>query len=95
MSHLAIRNLMIVSFFLLTQSFFAQQTKTNSKRYDSYDDYPVYLKGDLGCTYTPKKTTIKLWSPNVEEVKIRLYKQGDGVTATATEHLLYDAATGV
>ena len=55
----------------------------------------MYLKEDLGCTYTPKKTTIKLWSPNVEEVKIHLYKQGDGGTATATEHLLYDAAIGV
>ena len=66
---------MIVSFFLLTQSFFAQQTKTNAIKYTSFEEYPVYLKEDLGCTYTPKKTTIKLWSPNVEEVKINLYKK--------------------
>jgi pullulanase len=95
MFHLALRKLMIVSFFLLTQSFFAQQTKTNAIKYTSFEEYPVYLKEDLGCTYTPKKTTIKLWSPNVEEVKINLYKKGDGGTATATENLLYDAKTGV
>lgn len=95
MFHLAPRKLMLVSFFLLTQSFLGQHTKTNTIKYKSYEDYPVYLKSDLGCTYTPKKTTIKLWSPNVEEVKINLYKKGDGGTAIAADNLLYEPKTGV
>ncbi|MFC6876021.1 type I pullulanase [Flavobacterium myungsuense] len=95
MSYLAQHKVMIVCFFLLTHAVLAQQTKTNSIKYKSFEDYPVYLQGDLGVTYTPEKTTIKLWSPNVEEAKINLYKHGDGNKLIAIDNLLYDAKTGV
>lgn len=83
------------SFLLVTHAVLAQQPKTNSIKYKSFEEYPVYLRGDLGVTYSPEKTTIKLWSPNVEEAKINLYKQGDGNKLIATDNLLYDAKTGV
>ena len=51
--------------------------------------YPVYLKDDLGVAYTADKTTIKLWSPNVEEAKINLYKQGDGGDLLAFRWMWY------
>ncbi|KAB1154783.1 type I pullulanase [Flavobacterium luteum] len=85
----------MISFLLVTHAVLAQQPKTNSLKYKSFEEYPVYLRGDLGVTYTPEKTIVKLWSPNVEEAKINLYQQGDGGNATANTNLLYDAKTGV
>ncbi|MDR6844243.1 type I pullulanase [Flavobacterium granuli] len=81
---------------LLTVNFaMAQNSKINTIRYASFDAYPVYLKDDLGVVYSTDKTTIKLWSPNVEETKINLYKQGNGGEAIATKNLDYDPKTGV
>ncbi|WP_165830447.1 type I pullulanase [Flavobacterium aquariorum] len=73
----------------------SQNSKINTIQYASFDAYPVYLKDDLGVNYTSNKTTIKLWSPNVEETKINFYKQGNGGEATATKSLDYDPKTGV
>ena len=39
------------------------------------DDY-FYDKDDLGCTYTPKKTTFKLWSPVAYRIQVCLEKDG-------------------
>ena len=81
---------------LLTANFaMTQNSKINTFKYTSFDAYPVYLKDDLGVSYTANKTTIKLWSPNVEEVKINLYKQGNGGEAIAEKSLEYDIKTGV
>lgn len=73
----------------------AQNSKTNTIQYASFDAYPVYLNDDLGVVYSANKTTIKLWSPNVEEAKINLYRQGNGGEATAVKSLDYDPKTGV
>ena len=82
--------------FLLTVNFaMAQNSKINTIQYTSFDDYPVYLKNDLGVSYTSNKTTVKLWSPNVKEAKINLYKQGDGGEVLKTKNLDYDSKTGV
>lgn len=40
-----------------------------------YDAYPVYEGNDLGVSYTPDRTTIKVWSPAVKMVELRLYDQ--------------------
>ena len=42
------------------------------------DNYPIYSGNDLGVIYSSDKTTFKLWSPNVDDVKVRIYEQGDG-----------------
>jgi pullulanase len=81
---------------LLTVNFaMAQNSTINTIKYSSFDEYPVYLKDDLGMSYTPDKTSIKLWSPNVEEAKINLYKQGNGGEVLSTKKLNYDSKTGV
>lgn len=46
--------------------------------YTSFDTYPVYEGTDLGFTYTPKKTSFRLWSPAASEAKLHLYEQGHG-----------------
>ncbi|WP_281225128.1 type I pullulanase [Flavobacterium aquiphilum] len=81
---------------LLTVNFaMTQNSKINTIQYATFDAYPVYLKDDLGVVYSPNKTIIKLWSPNVSEVKINLYKQGNGGETFAVKNLDYDPKTGV
>lgn len=41
-------------------------------------DLPVYSGTDLGVSYTPAKTTFKIWSPTATQVKLRLYAAGTG-----------------
>ena len=48
-----------------------------------FDNYPVYLKADLGVTYSPAQTVFKVWAPTATEVKLRLYKDGQEDTAFA------------
>jgi len=50
--------------------------------YDLYSthDFEVtytYSGSDLGATWTPAKTTFRLWAPTAEEVVINLYRTGD------------------
>ena len=40
--------------------------------------WETYLGNDLGVTYTSEKTIFRLWAPTAEQVKICLYKEGDG-----------------
>ena len=53
----------------------------------SFDDYPVYNGNDLGVTYSPSKTTFKIWAPTANAVKLRLYATGDGGAPTQTIQL--------
>ncbi|MFY0592585.1 type I pullulanase [Roseivirga sp.] len=50
----------------------------NTKKYESFDDFPVYEGNDLGANYSKESTTFKMWSPEAQEVKLRLYVKGDG-----------------
>jgi len=52
--------------------------------YNSYEDYPVYEGSDLGFSYTPEKTSFRLWSPAASAVRIHLYKAGHGNRQIAT-----------
>lgn len=82
--------------FLLSHFCFSQNGETiNTLFYQSFDEYPSYLKGDLGMTYSQRNTIVKLWSPNVEEVKINLYDKGDGDNLLFTKSLVIDKKNGV
>ena len=87
--------LFVIGFLQIANIAMSQNSKINTIQYDSFDAYPVYLKDDLGMNYSDKETTIKLWSPNVQETKINLYKQGNGGEAFAEKSLDYDPKTGV
>jgi pullulanase len=39
-------------------------------------DYPVYNGKDLGVTYSPEKTLLRVWAPTAEAITVRLYDQG-------------------
>ncbi|MBQ5931473.1 MAG: type I pullulanase, partial [Tidjanibacter sp.] len=43
-----------------------------------YATYPEYTKGDLGLTYTPAQSVIKLWAPDAQGVVLSIYENGTG-----------------
>lgn len=51
---------------------------TTMKLYDNADfiKYYNYSGNDLGCTYTPEKTTFKLWAPTAGAVILNVYNKG-------------------
>ena len=46
--------------------------------------YPEYKKNDLGLTYTPTKSTLRLWAPTAESVTLSIYAEGVGGEALET-----------
>lgn len=55
--------------------------------YNSFDEYPSYNGDDLEVTYTPDKTTFKIWSPDIDDAILRLYDEGEGGTAKHTQQM--------
>ncbi len=47
----------------------------------SYDEENAYSGDDLGCTYTPEKTTFKVWSPEASSVVLCRFEAGNGGSA--------------
>ena len=52
--------------------------KKTSLAWNPYADYPVYSGNDLGITWSPQSTLLKVWSPPAQEMKLRLYRSGSG-----------------
>ncbi|MBR7129021.1 MAG: type I pullulanase, partial [Tidjanibacter sp.] len=48
----------------------------NNPTVGDFASYPTYTKGDLGLTYTLKASTIKLWAPSADSVRLNIYDQG-------------------
>ncbi len=46
--------------------------------YASFEEYPVYEGDDLGLTYSPRRSTFKVWSPPADALRLRLYETGEG-----------------
>lgn len=44
--------------------------------------YPIYKGTDLGVHYSPSATNFKIWAPIATAVKLHLYKEGSGGSAT-------------
>ncbi|MCX6266054.1 MAG: type I pullulanase, partial [Bacteroidetes bacterium] len=64
---------------LLSQTLPAKTaTSPKSLAYDPYINYPSYDGNDLGVTYSKSATTLKIWSPPSQEMKLRLYKTSTG-----------------
>lgn len=61
----------------------------------TFDQYPTYDGNDLGITYSPQKTTLKVWSPPAEAMLLQLYEKGDGGEPLEELPLKKDDQTGV
>jgi len=55
-----------------------------------FSDFPVYEGSDLGISWTPEKTFIKIWAPTAMRIFFRLYKLGQGGDAISEFQLLPD-----
>ena len=56
----------------------------SKKQYESYADYPVPSKPFIEMEYAPQATHFTLWAPTADEVRLLLYKEGDGGHAYET-----------
>jgi len=67
--------------FLLTliMSIFMLLSCTENK-FDKTDfgNYPVYSGDDLEASYTPEKTSFRIWAPTADKAKVLIYKDGIG-----------------
>ena len=57
-------------------------TKNNITRFDKYY---TYNGTDLGVTYTPEKSTFKVWAPTAGLVKLNIYSNGTSLGDDAKE----------
>jgi pullulanase len=64
-----IKKFLIMAFSIL--SFFK-----SAKSQTDFSSYTPYTGNDLGVTYTPQKTTFKVWSPTVQVMQLKLYENG-------------------
>lgn len=54
------------------------------------EKFTVYHGKDLGATYTPEKTSFRLWAPSAQAVSLCLYRDGDGDCKIAAEQMKKD-----
>jgi len=57
---------------------------TNGQVTPNFTEYPSPTFADLWVRYKPDATTFTIWSPVAEEVKLRLYRTGNGGSALST-----------
>ena len=60
----------------------------------SYDEENAYSGDDLGCMYTPEKTTFKVWSPEASSVVLCRFEAGNG-GSTISETSMTNGDIGV
>lgn len=77
--------LMLVSFLIPFLS-----SRSQVKDIKNYAAYPVYTGKDLGLTYSPDRSSFRIWAPTAEEVQLRLYREGAGGEAVLTKGMKKD-----
>ncbi len=51
--------------------------------YNAKEIYPLYDGDDLGATYTPSRTTFKVWAPSASAVSLNIYSTGSDVESNS------------
>jgi pullulanase len=72
----------IFPFFMILSMLMSITTKGQVT--PNFSEYPIPTEADLWVRYKPEATTFSIWSPVAEEVKLRLYKTGNGGSALST-----------
>ncbi|WP_324025609.1 type I pullulanase [Maribacter sp. BPC-D8] len=65
---------------LILMSFALFNSCNTKKTITDFNKYPIPINENLWIQYTEDATLFKLWSPNAEEVFLRLYKDGHDAT---------------
>jgi pullulanase len=54
------------------------------------EELKPYMGNDLGAVYTAEKTIFRLWAPTAEQVRLNLYRNGDGDCLITSENMTQD-----
>lgn len=65
----------VIAVYLLLIALYGCETKPP---YMDYNDYPAPLEADLGMKYSASGTTVNVWAPTADQLKLRIYEQGLG-----------------
>jgi pullulanase len=57
---------------------FISQLFSSKAQLPDFNKYPVYKGNDLGLTYSPDKSVLRIWSPVAERAELLVYEQGSG-----------------
>jgi pullulanase len=57
---------------------------------DINDNYHIYTGNDLGITYSPAETKIRIWAPSASAIILRLYNEGINGNSIHTDSLIKD-----
>ena len=79
-----------------TLSCLGVESKLYTPSYYSSDEFEAqytYTGDDLGATYTPGKTTFRVWAPTASEVTVNLYQSGTSGTDDLIEQRSMTADT--
>jgi len=81
--------------YVITALFFLSMM-TVHRGFGQFQDskiYPVYHGNDLGLTYTPQKSSFKIWSPTADAARITFYGSSLGSDIVST-HLMQQSEQG-
>lgn len=67
---------------------------TQTREFNSFEEYPIPAKHYQEMTYTPEATTFTLWAPTAQEVRLSLYEEGLGGEAIES-HLMEPKREGL
>lgn len=76
----------ITKTYKVTSTLFKEKTATMGDIYNSskFVNNYTYSGNDLGAVYSKSSTTFKVWAPIASQVKLNLYKAGNGGSAYET-----------
>ena len=55
---------------------------------EEFESQFTYTGNDLGATYTPASTFLRLWAPTAVEVNVKLYSNGDPTVEATTDRVV-------
>lgn len=61
--------------------------QSSSKVFEAFEDYPTYAGTDLGLSYSTTASVFKVWSPAVQELRLKIYERGLGGNPIQTESM--------
>ena len=63
---------------IILHMILATACQSTNQPHEVWKTYELYEGDDLGVTYTPGSTQVRVWAPPADEVIFRLYKEGHG-----------------
>ena len=76
-------------YLLLFAIMTLQACQTEMEKPTSISEYPVYEGTDLGLMYNEKKSTVKVYSPGIDSMRIHLYEKGHEGSPIETRQMEY------